>query len=134
MIGERELQQFVLDKFQLQFGQVVTGVEVWNALIEAKQFHNILWFLAMDSTFELVETLMSNNPLMNELFGMEKLDSYQREKFQRRYRISDLRIETNIDENDKKYHRITVYAHKRIEKDTKWGKQEIILFAIRTRQ
>jgi hypothetical protein len=133
MVSEKELKDWILSKFQLQLGQIVTGVEVWNRLIEAKEFKNILLFLAI-SNYSLEETVLSESPLMNDLFGMKELGEYERKKFLMPYKISDVKVEGHSDGTDIVGHRVTIYAHRRIEKDTKWSKQEIILGSLKMRK
>jgi hypothetical protein len=129
MINENDITEFVLGQFGLKIGDIVIGREIWNDLIDGKQYHKIADFLGVRGG-SMENALIDPDEFLNYLFGadLEKIEKKSKNKISREYKISSCQVIPNYYESGNKGQLVKVYVNYKVAKGTKWSKGEWILF------
>ena len=72
---KKELDDFIFLKFKLSKGQLITGVDLWNHLVENNVYEMMSGFLSISIPLELNEAIVVLDPLTNGFFGA-KIDFF----------------------------------------------------------
>ena len=131
MVTKKELDDFIFLKFKLSKGQLITGVDLWNHLVENNVYEMMSGFLSISIPLELNEAIVVLDPLTNGFFGakIDLLTTRNRNKFFKKYRITKIRvfdISTNMGESQN----INFYGNYYNEDKKAWSNIEWILFAV----
>jgi len=94
MLTKKELDDFIFQKFKLSRGLNISGVDLWNHLIENNAYRIMANFLTISTPSELDETLICSDPLTNGFFGakIDQLSKRNRNKFFLKLKINKIRV------------------------------------------
>jgi len=132
MVTKQELDDFLFRKFRLSRGQEISGVDLWNHLIENDVYGHMVNFLTISTPSQLDETLICSDPLTNSFFGakIDQLTKKNRNKFFLNLKFNRIRIfdfsnmqgETQI---------LNFYGNYWNKDKKKWSVIEWVLFSVK---
>ncbi len=132
MITEQELEEFLLGKFSLSIGQEITGLDLWNHLIQNRAYQKMVTFLGMETRETLSDSLISDDGITRSFFNqdLQKLEERQYKKIFSTYKISSVKIISTGTNPHNEKQMVIFYGRYRIARDTKWSAGRWVLFSM----
>ena len=136
MLTFAEIEDFAIKKLGLEIGQEITGLELWNYLIEKGMYPQLDLFFSffINNTMSIFkEGFISPDLITRSCFHpeFERLDQREKNKILNLYKITGIKIYSNTGSSGEEIIFLNVYGCFKIGKDKNWGKGKRILFGIR---